>query len=138
MLSAIFYHTFFTDEIIRFRDDDPLALNCHFRWILSGNLKTNQNRKNHKTHTFLVANRKISNCGKLFIDNNNFVDNCFSNAFTNKINENCKKNLFIACINKIWNYCLKQHTELLPDDYKLARSKLFGLRKQLNFDPELR
>lgn len=105
VLSAIFYHTFFTDEIIRFRDDHPVALNCHFRWILSGNLKTNQNRKNHKTHTFLVANRKISNCGKLFIDNNNFVDNCFSNAFTNKMNENC---------NKESVYCLyKQNLKLL-------------------------
>ena len=39
-----FHHIFFTDEIIRGKSNEPVALSSHFGWVLRGNYKVNDNR----------------------------------------------------------------------------------------------
>ena len=41
LIGTDFYHTFFTDEIIRGKSNEPVALSSHFGWDLSGNYKVN-------------------------------------------------------------------------------------------------
>ena len=35
LIGTDFYHTFFTDEIIRGKSNEPVALRSHFGWVLS-------------------------------------------------------------------------------------------------------
>ena len=40
LIGADYYHKFFTGEIIRDKDGEPVAQNTYFDWVLSGNIST--------------------------------------------------------------------------------------------------
>ena len=40
LIGADYYHKFFTDEIIRGKEGEPVAQNTFFGWVLSGNIST--------------------------------------------------------------------------------------------------
>ena len=40
LIGADYYHKFFTDEIIRGKEGEPVAQNTFFGWLLSGNIST--------------------------------------------------------------------------------------------------
>ena len=39
LIGTDFYHKFFTDEIMRGKSNEPVALSSHFGWVLQGNWK---------------------------------------------------------------------------------------------------
>ena len=59
LIGTDFYHTFFTDEIIQGKSNEPVALSSHFGWVLSGNYKVNEKQKSKNTHTFFVDNESF-------------------------------------------------------------------------------
>ena len=53
LIGADFYYTFFTDEIIRCKSNEPVALSFHFGWVLS------EKQESKNTHTFFVDNKSF-------------------------------------------------------------------------------
>ena len=65
LIGTDFYHTFFPDEIIRGKSNEPAARSSHFEWVLSGNYKVNEKHKSKNTHTFLLTTRNFVNTNLL-------------------------------------------------------------------------
>ena len=42
LIGTDFYHTFFTDEIIRVKCNEPVTLSFHFGYVLSANYKVKE------------------------------------------------------------------------------------------------
>ena len=61
LIGTGFYHTFFTDEIIRGKSNEPVALSSRFGWVLSGNYKVKEKQKSKNTHTFLLTMKVFVN-----------------------------------------------------------------------------
>ena len=59
LIGKYVYHTFFTDEIIRGKSNEPVALSSHFGWFLSGNYIVNEKQKSENTHTFSIGNESF-------------------------------------------------------------------------------
>ena len=59
LIGTDFCHTFFIDEIIRGKSNEPLALSSHFGWVLSRNYKVNKKQKSKNTRTFFVENESF-------------------------------------------------------------------------------
>ena len=141
-----FYHTFFTNEIIRSKSNEPVALSCHFGWVLSGNYKVNEKQKSENAHTFFIGNKSFRKY-EPFNDDSLEMKNCFSHIYPNDIKEiSDEENVFdfykrnLSFDGKRYKVKLpfKTHYESLPDNYSIAKSRLIRLQKQLNLNPELR
>ena len=146
LIGTDFYHTFFTDEIIRGKSNKPVELSSHFGWVLSGNYKVNEKQKLEKTHTFFIGNESFCKY-EPFNDDSLEMKNCFSHFYPNDIKQiSDEENVFDFYK---WNLSfdgkryevklpLKTHYESLPDNYSIAKSRLIGLQKQLHLNSELR
>ena len=139
------YDTFFTDEIIQGKSIEPVALRFRFRWVLSGNFKVNKKLKSKNTHTFFVDNESFCK-HEPFNDDSLKMKNCFSHTYPNdmkKISEEenvfdfYKRNLSFDGKRYEIKLPLKTNYVSLPDNYSTAKSRLIGLQKQLNLNPEL-
>ena len=94
LIGTDFYHTFFTDEIIRGKSNEPVALSSHFRWIFSENYKVNEKQKSKNTHTFFIGNERFCKC-ESFNDDSFEMKNCFSHIFPNDMEETSdEKNVY--------------------------------------------
>ena len=135
LIGTDFYHTFFTDEIIRGKSNEPVALSSHFGWALSGNYKVNEKQKSKNTHTFFVDNESFCKY-EPFNDDKLEMKNCFSHIYWNDIKEiSDEENVFdfykgnLSFDGKRYEVKLplKTNYESLPDGYSIAKSRLFGL-----------
>ena len=86
LIGTDFYHTFFTDEIIRGKSNKPVALSSHFGWVLSGNYKVNEKQKSENTHTFFIGNESFCKY-EPFNDDSLEMKNCFSHFYPNDIKQ---------------------------------------------------
>ena len=134
LIGTDFYHTFFNNEIIWGKSNEPVALSSHFGWVLSGNYKVNEKQKSKNTHTFVVGNESFCKY-EPFNDDNLEMKNCFSHIFPNDMKkisdeENVfniyKRNLSFDGKRYEVKLPLKTNYESLPDNYSIAKSRLVG------------
>ena len=134
LLQTDFYHTFFTDEIIRGKSNEPVALSSHFGWVLSGNYKVNEKQKPENTHTFFIGNESFCKY-EPFNDDSLEMENCFSHIYPNDIKQTSdeenvfyfyKRNLSFDGKRYKVKLSLKTHYELLPNNYCIAKSRFIG------------
>ena len=146
LVGTDFYHTFFTDEVIRGKSNEPVALSSHFGWILSGSFKIKGKQKNiNRVHTFRLDTRTCSDY-EYFNETGFEIKQAFDYLHPNDFAESSenesvyqfyKHNLNFDGKNYQVKLPFKNYTETLPDNYQLAKSRLFGLKKQLKCNTEL-
>ena len=86
LIGIDYYHSFFLTEVIRSNENEPIAVNYHFGWIVSGSFKHFRFPSADGTNIFFVKNEPFHE--------QNDLNNYFSQVFRNDRSEpESKKNV---------------------------------------------
>ena len=75
-----YYHSFFLDQIIRGKENEPVVINSYLGWIVSGSFKHATFSSVDETNAFFVKNEPFSE-----VSNNNDLNDYFSQVFPNVV-----------------------------------------------------
>ena len=77
-----YYHSLSLDEIIRGNENEPVAVNSHVGWIVSGSFKHVRLPSADETNVFFVKNKSLNQ-----VLNNDDLNDYFSQVFLNDISQ---------------------------------------------------
>ena len=137
-----YYHSFFLDEIIRGKENEPVAINSYLGWIVSGSFKHATFPSVDETNAFFIKNEPFSE-----VSNDNDLNDYFSQVFPNDSSEpeSNESNVYSNFLKELKfvdsRYSVKLpfniDTGVLPDNYSLAKSRLRNLKSRLDKNPAL-
>ena len=76
LIGIDYYHPFFLDEIIRGKENEPVAINSYHGWIVSGSLKHATFLSVDETNAFFVKSEPFNE-----VSNDNDLNDYFSQVF---------------------------------------------------------
>ena len=113
LIGTDFYHTIFTDEIIRGQSNESVVLSSRFGWVLSGNYKVNEKQKLKNTHTFFVDNKSFCKY-EPFNDGSLEMKNYFSHIYPYDMREISEEENVFDFYKRNLSFDGKRYKDKLP------------------------
>ena len=144
-----YYHKFFIEEIIRGKEGEPVAQNTYFGWVLGGNISTFDCKNpsfvtSMQINTSPVLNLSTEFENEVFENESLGISEHHTKIFLNKIDNFIENEEVFAEFKECFafennRYCVNlpfnNYSEVLPDNFNVARSRLISLKRKLNSNP---
>lgn len=136
LLGADYYWGFVTGETKRFENEDLVAINTAFGWVLSGNTHKESNNSNNMITNVSMMKMTCENVSSLNEEIHRFWDLDEIGISTNETSVYNKFKDSIKFENSRYSVKLpvKEYHDLLPDNYNLALNRLYRLKERLVYD----
>ena len=130
LIGVAYYYSCILGESKRGKDNDPIAVNSHFDWIICGHYENSIVSTNlNSVHIFRANTEDLNDYDfkKLFNSENHGANDVIDDvyfSFKNKLNFN--GNRYETKLP------FKEHSDIMPNNYHQAQCRLKGLKRSFD------